>query len=380
MKMAKVSIIIPNYNGQKFLEKCLQSIISQTYKDIEIIIVDDCSNDNSINIIQNFQTKDSRIKLIINTINQGVSKTRNIGIKASETEWITTLDSDDYFLSPFKIEKEMKIIKEHNSHFIVAYSGIIEVDEYENKFMKIMSEENIREGNIFIDILTRDLAIPRDFIFSKELYNIVGGYDHNLALYEDWDFKIRLSQKANFYYSGIDGIAYRRHQNGLSSAKVNEHKKWVMFIFDKYIKDLNKKSELELILKKNYNFGESLDYSIKNYIVNNLINQIKLNNINSFSIFGIGELTNLFITKLTSENMNKNVNFIIDSRSRNINFSYFDKTVIPPEIALERGETKFVLLSWNKTNILENILRSEAKNFESKDLLIVKSTSRKFNE
>lgn len=95
INIPKVSIIIPVYNAEKFLNKCLDSVINQTFKDIEIVCVNDGSKDNSLNILKEYQKKDNRI-VIIDKANQGVSAARNDGIRKSTGEYITFVDSDDW--------------------------------------------------------------------------------------------------------------------------------------------------------------------------------------------------------------------------------------------------------------------------------------------
>ena len=91
----KTSIIIPIYNSEKYLHKLLESVINQTYKDIEIILVNDGSTDNSLNICEEFRSRDNRIK-ICNKANGGVSSARNEGIETATGEYITFIDADDY--------------------------------------------------------------------------------------------------------------------------------------------------------------------------------------------------------------------------------------------------------------------------------------------
>ncbi len=94
-------------------------------------------------------------------------------------------------------------------------------------------KDKIKEGHIFSEIISRDCFIPRDFIFNKKNYFETGGYDFRFPIYEDWDLKIRLSHKREFYFSGINGIAYRRHGEGLSSKPSGVHKKWLKRVFNK---------------------------------------------------------------------------------------------------------------------------------------------------
>ena len=96
MKQIKISVIVPVYNTSKFLEKCLNSIIEQNFKDIEIIIINDCSTDNSLKIINGFIKIDSRIILINKEKNEGLSAARNSGIEIARGEYILHIDSDDW--------------------------------------------------------------------------------------------------------------------------------------------------------------------------------------------------------------------------------------------------------------------------------------------
>ena len=93
--MIKISIIVPVYNTEKYLGVCLDSLISQTYKDIEIICVDDGSTDNSLQILNDYAAKDSRIKILTQK-NQGPSVARNLGLEKAKGEYITFVDSDDW--------------------------------------------------------------------------------------------------------------------------------------------------------------------------------------------------------------------------------------------------------------------------------------------
>ena len=114
--MAKLSIIVPVYNVEKYLPKCLESLTNQTLKDIEIICVNDGSMDNSLAILKEFASKDSRIRIIDNQ-HQGVAKTRNTGIEQSTGEYIGFVDSDDYIDIDF-FEKLYNLSKSHTKALI----------------------------------------------------------------------------------------------------------------------------------------------------------------------------------------------------------------------------------------------------------------------
>ena len=117
VKAALLSVIIPVYNVEPYLEQCLDSVINQTYKNLEIICINDGSTDNSLKILEKYQKKDSRIKLI-NQKNKGVAAARNAGLDIATGEYITFVDSDDY-LELKAYEKAMKVMLK-NPHVDIA--------------------------------------------------------------------------------------------------------------------------------------------------------------------------------------------------------------------------------------------------------------------
>lgn len=116
MHQPKITVVIPVYNTEKYLDKCLSSVVNQTFLDIKVIIVNDGSTDNSLEICKKYALKDSRITLI-NKANEGVSVARNIGIELAEGEWIYFLDSDD-FLDLDTFEYLMKEVFSSNADII----------------------------------------------------------------------------------------------------------------------------------------------------------------------------------------------------------------------------------------------------------------------
>ena len=129
--MPKVSIIVPVYNVEKYLEKCLNSLINQTFKDIEIICVDDCSTDSSYSILLNYQNLDSRIKVIKLNKNSQLGAARNAGMKIAKGKYITFIDSDDYLDSTF-VQKMYEKAEENNSDIVISNIKNYTLDESQN--------------------------------------------------------------------------------------------------------------------------------------------------------------------------------------------------------------------------------------------------------
>lgn len=216
-----LTVIVANYNSTPYIKECLDSIMNQTYKDLEIIVYDDCSTDNSPGIIKEYEKKHPGIvRTIKGTINRGVARSRHEAILQAESEYFTTLDSDDYYYHTQKLEKEMELVrhfKEKDGKDVLTFSNIVLVKEDKTLIGHMGNTKNIKEGRILAELISRTCMIPRDFIVKKEAYFAVGGYDFSLVTHEDWDLKIRLSRDYEYHYTGINGTAYRQHPAGLSS-------------------------------------------------------------------------------------------------------------------------------------------------------------------
>lgn len=136
---ALVSIVMPAYNCEKYVVEAINSILAQTYRNWELLVLDDGSKDNTLRIIEEFSQNDSRIKALPNGKNMGVSATRNRGIELASGEWIAFLDSDDMW-EPEKLEKQFEIVDKEAAEFLFTgssyineegepYKGIFEVPE-----------------------------------------------------------------------------------------------------------------------------------------------------------------------------------------------------------------------------------------------------------
>jgi glycosyltransferase involved in cell wall biosynthesis len=227
-----ISVIIPNYNKSKWIGDCLNSVINQTYKNIEIIFIDDGSTDNSLKVAKSF--KDNRITIIQNEYNSGVSYSRNVGIKNAKGEYVTTLDSDDIYINNKKIETEYNELKNNNFKGIV-FSNVSQINEKGEVVLVEGNNNNIKEGNIFKQLIecgwtTPSVFSPRDYLCKKQYLIDVGLFDEEINLYEDWDLKLKLSKRHKFKYSGNDGIGYRRLPGGLSYQSLEKHNKNIELI------------------------------------------------------------------------------------------------------------------------------------------------------
>lgn len=177
-----ISFVIPCYNDKKYIEECVNSALNQTYKNIEIIIVDDGSDEETKLVLQKIEPKISKL---ITQKNQGQSCARNIGIKNAKGTYILNLDSDDFF-EPTFCEKAISNFKSDTTCKIVtSFTNII----YEQTYKK---EKYIPQGGNISKMMYSNTAMG-SCMFLKENWKNVGGYDESMKSgFEDWEFYIRV--------------------------------------------------------------------------------------------------------------------------------------------------------------------------------------------
>ena len=247
-----LSIIVPNYNNSIWLRDCLDSILAQSYRNIEIIVSDDCSTDDSLEIIRSYANQHpKKVKFLYHDMNVGVARNRHSAILMAEGEYITTIDSDDYYYDRDKLKKEMELVVHYKKNFnqdICAYSNTILVNQDKIEIAIRGTNDRLKQGFLLNQFMQRSCEIPINFVLLKELYYKVGGYEHNIPIYEDWDLKIRLSSMIEFYYTGLIGTAYRRHNIGLSSADPMKHIKWLKYVFRKneYLLNIQERHDVRM--------------------------------------------------------------------------------------------------------------------------------------
>ena len=228
--MIKVSVIIPVYNVEEYLKECLDSVINQTLKEIEIICIDDCSTDSSYSILEEYAKKDSRIVLIKNKENMGVGYNRNIGIKEAKGEYIGFIDSDDYISEDY-YENLYNTAKKYNSDVVNTLNvsndkegNIFNYWCHIDNFVKIKKYYEYESNNLFnnVDFYSKYLVtfnpvnkiFLKKFILDKDIYFI----EKKINAAEDADFIIRLflnSPKVSF--NNHSKYFYRINSNSSTS-------------------------------------------------------------------------------------------------------------------------------------------------------------------
>ena len=220
METALVSIIMPMYNAGKFLSKSIESVLEQTYQNWELLLIDDGSKDDSIDIALAFMEKDSRIFLLKNEQNMGIAKTRNKGIEASKGQYIAFLDSDDYFL-PSILDKAVQAFDSPEIDVVVF--GLIKGNETK-EISLIPKEQIITDKEAIIRSLFVDKGI--DFyawnkIYRNHLFDEVRFPEGKL--YEDIVPTYEVMKRAKAVnYLAMPGIYYYQNHSSIVHQKFNE--------------------------------------------------------------------------------------------------------------------------------------------------------------
>lgn len=201
-----VSIILPVYNGQKFLKESIESCLAQTYKNIELIVVNDCSTDNSLQIAEDFIDKDSRVKVISNQINKKLPASLNIGHEAAKGEYFTWTSHDNSFVNN-AIQVLLNEILESASDIVYSDFYIIEENGSRRKEINLINASPLLYGN----------SIGASFLYRRNVYKCNDGYNEKLHSVEDYDFWLRATLHSKFSHIEDSLYNFRSHETSLSS-------------------------------------------------------------------------------------------------------------------------------------------------------------------
>lgn len=231
------SIILPLYNKEKSIYKTIKSVLNQTYNNYELIIINDGSTDNSVNIVNGFS--DKRIKLI-NKENGGVSSARNLGITESKYEFIAFIDGDDLWNSNYLFEMN-SIINKYTEYYAFASAWARQKNDqiiYENFHL---SNDKVHViSNYFEIAINHTLLWTSAVIIKKDIFTDIGYFDTNLSMGEDIDFWIRLNLKYKFiFYNVVLAFYIQDSENRACQGKIKPLHNNLLFKIDNYRNKLN---------------------------------------------------------------------------------------------------------------------------------------------
>lgn len=212
--MEKISVIIPSYNRANLIERSVRSVLNQTYKNIEVIVVDDGSKDNTEEIVKSIN--DERLRYYKQE-NGGAAKARNNGVSLATGEYIAFHDSDDVWRED-KLMKQMSFLKENPIYGMVYCNFMFhKMDGSSNIIPRDINVIGELDGDIFFTLLINNTVGAPTMLMKKELFEELGGFDTSLRCLEDWDFAIRFSE--NYYIGYVDEVLMDAYQqsDGVSS-------------------------------------------------------------------------------------------------------------------------------------------------------------------
>lgn len=224
-----ISVIIPVFNGEKTIAKTIDSVLHQSFTDLEILVINDGSTDSTEQVVKSFQ--DSRIK-ILSYSNAGLSASRNRGIEQASGDFVSFIDADDLWTED-KLQAQYESLMQ-NKKAVVAYSWTNYIDA-NNKIIKAGMKVTF-EGDVFARLLVSNfLENGSNPLIYRHVFNNVGGFDESLKAAEDWDMWLRLAAEYEFACVQKAQILYRVSHNSMST-KLKQQELASLKVVDKIYK------------------------------------------------------------------------------------------------------------------------------------------------
>ncbi len=244
----KISVILPTFNRENAIRKSIESILAQTYKNWELIIVNDCSTDNTLSVIREYANNDSRIKIINNSTNQKLPKSLNIGFSNATGDFYTwTSDDNAYHYNAFET-------------LLAAFQAHPDTDFIYSDFNMVNPEGNViahREEKE-PDYIRYNNAVGACFLYRASLAKKIGDYDPELFLAEDYEYWIKAYLNGNLLHLKETLYDYEIHENSLTSTRQTEIAKMAFKAKSKHFDALLARCSSQQ--ERNLFFTEMLNY------------------------------------------------------------------------------------------------------------------------
>jgi len=240
MNSPLVSIIMPAYNVEKYIDDSISSVVNQEYKNWELLIVDDCSTDTTSEIIDKFVKIDSRIVLLSNKINTGTpAKAKNKAIPFVRGKYIAFLDSDDIWFAD-KLIKQIKLM-EDNFNYALTYTGGYWIDENNNEIKRFLPKYKC--GNILSCMLKRYEINNQSVVIRKEvLSDTIGLFNETIVIGEDYNLFMNIVAKYEVCNIKEHLVKYRVHEKSITKNGKSDLSDGTL----KTLKELNIKYKIKL--------------------------------------------------------------------------------------------------------------------------------------
>ena len=204
----KVSVVLPAYNCEKYIQKAIDSVIEQTYTNWELLIIDDCSTDQTLEIAKQAEVSDARIKVIKQTCNGGVAKARNAGIDYAQGEWIALLDADDYWVKD-KLMLQLECTKEYHADIVYCSYGFVDEDGKEYGSF-IVPEKTDFEATLVKSVISCSTCFIKTELFKRNKFS-------SEFYHEDLHLWLKMLQQGAIARGVTEILAYYRQVKGSRS-------------------------------------------------------------------------------------------------------------------------------------------------------------------
>ena len=256
--MKKVSVIINCHNGEKYLKKCISSVVNQKYQNFEIIFFDNFSSDKSKNIAIDF--KDERLKYFFSKKKVPLYQARNEALQVATGEIIAFLDVDDWWNENYLLSREELF---DNGNYDYFYSNVFMFYEKSKKFKKYKNYQ-LPSGKIYKSLAEDYFVIISGLMVKKKIFKEVGYFNDKLNIIGDFDFVMRIAKKFNAHALNEPSVYYRIHKNNFSKLNSEMFFKEFNYWFENQIKLENK----DFYENKKYFEKKLLSFEIKNLLFN----------------------------------------------------------------------------------------------------------------
>ncbi len=214
--MVLVSVLMGSYNYERYIGEAIESVLNQSFKDLELIIVDDCSTDNSRHIIESYQKQDPRIRTQFHEKNLGIARTGNDGLKMASGEYVSFIGSDDVWV-PSKLEKQLSILRGNQDKIIWSEGEVIDSKGASTgrTISQLLNSPKKKNGNMFDELLRENYIFGQSLLFKTE-------YAKDIALNEDFRyvndhlFFVELSRNHEFVFIPEPLAKYRMHGSNIT--------------------------------------------------------------------------------------------------------------------------------------------------------------------
>ncbi len=215
--LPKVTIIIPSYNREKFICETINSALSQTYPNIEVIAVDDGSTDTTGEVLLNYGDKITVLEHS-GRANKGQSAAINLAMRETRSKYVAILDSDDLWV-PDKIEQQVKFLEKHPDVGLVYANGYA-IDENGNKLYKLIPLGHVENNDPSRLLLQCHFSVPSNSLVRRSVFETVGDFDETMRSAQDHDMAVRIAEVTKLSYIDQPLWYYRRHPDTQSGKHV----------------------------------------------------------------------------------------------------------------------------------------------------------------